>query len=136
MDRKQIEKMIAVALSPGAYDEEAISALRKAREVVRKNPALAHPEPPQALPPPPTPPPDHSIQYRISNVSRFWLPPLLSNLSEQAYGLGLRSKLSCVFSEESTAIDVRCDGPQASCGAFVAHLNWLLNHVNSQPPQT
>ena len=48
MDRKQIDKMIAVALSPGAYEEEAIVALRKAREVVKKNPALAHPEPPAA----------------------------------------------------------------------------------------
>jgi hypothetical protein len=36
MDRKRIEKMLAVAISPGAYEEEAISALRKAREVVKK----------------------------------------------------------------------------------------------------
>ena len=43
MNRKQIDKMIAVALSPGAYEEEAIVALRKAREVVKKNPELAHP---------------------------------------------------------------------------------------------
>jgi hypothetical protein len=136
MDRKHIEKMIAVALSPGAYEEEAISALRKAREVVRKNPALAHPDPPPASPPLPTPPPDHSIQYKLTKISDFWLPIILGNLSEQAYGLGLRSKLSCDFSEALRAIDIRCDGPQAACDAFVAHLNWLLNHVNSQPPQT
>jgi hypothetical protein len=29
MDRKRIEKMLAVAINPGAYEEEAIAALRK-----------------------------------------------------------------------------------------------------------
>jgi Protein of unknown function (DUF2786) len=33
MDRKRIEKMLAVAINPGVYEEEAISALRKAREI-------------------------------------------------------------------------------------------------------
>jgi Protein of unknown function (DUF2786) len=36
MDRKKIEKMLAVAISPGAYEEEAIAALRKAREIVKQ----------------------------------------------------------------------------------------------------
>ena len=74
--------MIAVALSPGAYEEEAIVALRKAREVVKKNPELAHPEPPPEPTPLPTPPSDHSIQYTVSKIPQFWLPILLSNLSE------------------------------------------------------
>jgi hypothetical protein len=136
MDRKHIDKMIAVALSPGAYEEEAIVALRKAREVVKKNPALAHPDPPSATTSPAAPKPDNSIQYRVSKISDFWLPILMGNLSEQAYGLGLRSKLSCDFSETLRAVNIRCDGPEAACDAFVAHLNWLLNHINSQPPQT
>jgi hypothetical protein len=136
MNRKQIDKMIAVALSPGAYEEEAIVALRKAREVVKKNPKLAHPEPPPAPTPLPTPPSDHSIQYTVSKIPQFWVPIFLSNLSEQAYGLGLRSKLSCDFSETLRTVDIRCDGPKAACDAFIEHLNWLLNHINSQPPQT
>jgi len=135
MDRKQIDKMIAVALSPGAYEREAIAALLKAREVVQKNPALAHPEPPA---PPPAPKPDHSIQYTVSYVTMDWLPILLGNLSEQAYGLGLRSKFSPDYSqtERGVVVDIRCDGLEAACDSFVAHLNWLLTHINSQLAKT
>jgi hypothetical protein len=67
MDRKQIDKMIAVALSPGAYEKEAIAALMKARAVVQKNPSLAHPEPLPKVPS--APKPDHSIQYTVSHVT-------------------------------------------------------------------
>ena len=49
MDRKKIEKMLAVAISPGAYEEEAIAALRKAREIVKQNPLLAHTQSPRRL---------------------------------------------------------------------------------------
>jgi hypothetical protein len=133
LDRKHIEKILAVALSPGAYEQEAIVALKKAREIVKANPALAHPEP---SPQPPIPPrPDHSIQYRVSNITPFWLGIFLSNLSEQAYGLGLKSKLSCDFSDSLTDVDIRCDGTEAACKTFVAHLEWLNNHINSQPPK-
>jgi hypothetical protein len=135
LDRKQIEKILAVALSPGAYEQEAIAALRKAREIVKANPALAHPEPPPTPKPPPAPKPDHSIQYRVSKISPFWLGIFMSNVSEEAYGLGLKSKLSCDFSESLTAVDIRCDGAEAACAAFATHLEWLLNYINSQPPQ-
>jgi hypothetical protein len=135
LDRKRVDKILAVALSPGAYEEEAIVALRKAREIVKANPVLAHPEPLLIPPSPPEPKPDHSIQYRVSNITPFWLGIFLSNLSEQAYGLGLKSKLSCDFSESLTAVDIRCDGTEAACEAFVTHLKWLNNHINSQPPK-
>jgi hypothetical protein len=133
MDRKRIEKMLAVAISPGAYEEEAISALRKAREVVKKNPLLAHPAPPT---PAPVPAPDHSVQYRATNISPFWLNIFIGGLSEQAYGLGLRSKFSFDFGVAPTAVDIRCDGPKASCESFEAHLNWVVGYINSQPPKT
>ena len=97
MNRDQIDKILAVAISPGAYEHEAIAALLKAREIVQKNPSLAHPSPAPTSTAPPVPPPDHSIQYRVDNIIPFWLSIFLSNLSEQAYGLGLRSKLSCDF---------------------------------------
>jgi hypothetical protein len=135
LDRKHVEKILAVALSPGAYEMEAIVALKKAREIVKANPALAHPESSSSPPPPIRPTPDHSIQYRVSNITPFWLGIFLSNLSEQAYGLGLKSKLSCDFSGSLTAVDIRCDGAEAACNAFVAHLQWLNDHINSQPPQ-
>src|ERR1700694_1245198 len=69
---KRIEKMLAVAISPGAFEEEAIAALRKAREFVKQNPSLAHPEPPS--PPAITVPiPDHSIEYKVANINPFWM---------------------------------------------------------------
>jgi hypothetical protein len=106
MDRKKIEKMLAVAISPGAYEEEAIATLRKAREIVKQNPLLAHPEPP---PPPPVPtvlPPDHSIEYRVTNINPFWTNILVGSLSQEAYGLGLRSKFVFDFSVTPTALDI------------------------------
>ena len=132
MDRKQIDKMIAVALSPGAYEKEAIAALMKARAVVQKNPSLAHPEPLPKVPS--APKPDHSIQYTVSHVTMDWLSVLLSSLSEQAYGLGLKSKFSCDYSNtgQGVTVNIRCDGLEAGCDAFVAHLNWLLTHINSE----
>jgi hypothetical protein len=135
MDRKKIEKMLAVAISPGAYEEEAIAALRKAREIVKQNPLLAHPEPP---PPPPVPtvlPPDHSIEYRVTNINPFWTNILVGSLSQEAYGLGLRSKFVFDFSVTPTALDIRCDGPAVGCNAFKAHLEWIIGYINAQPPQ-
>lgn len=135
VSRKQIDKILAVALNPGAYDEEAVAALRRAREIVKKNPRLAHPDPPPPSKPPSTAPPkpEHSIEYKVSKVTLFWAPIFLSNLSEKAYGLGLRSKFSCEFTEES--VDVRCDGSKESCDLFEEHLQWLIDHINSQPPK-
>jgi hypothetical protein len=135
VDRKRIDKILAVALSPGAYEEEAISALRRAREIVKKNPTLAHPEPPPPTPPTTPPPkPEHSIEYHVTKITQIWLGAFLSNVSEKAYGLGLRSKLSLDLSELPTAVDIRCDGPKEACDLFVKHLQWLIAYINSQPP--
>jgi hypothetical protein len=132
-DRDRFNKVLAVAINPGAYEREAIAALRKARDLVKTDPSLAHPPPP-----PPTPvmkgaPPDESLlQSRVTNITRFWLSIFLSNLSEQAYGLGLKSKLSCDFSVTPAAVNIRCDGSKKGCEAFQAHLDWLIGHINSQ----
>ena len=37
-NRKKLDKIIAVAVNPGAYEEEAIAALRKARALVAREP--------------------------------------------------------------------------------------------------
>jgi hypothetical protein len=58
-NRKELDKIIAVAVNPGAYEEEAITALRKARALVQENPSLAHPEP-VAQPPKSQPAQDYS----------------------------------------------------------------------------
>jgi Protein of unknown function (DUF2786) len=132
-ERDRLNKVLAVATNPGSYEQEAIAALRKARDFVKTDPSLAH------LPPaPPTPamkgarPHEASLQSKVTNITRFWLPIFLSNLSEQAYGLGLKSKLSCDFSVVPTTVNIRCDGSKKGCDAFEAHLNWLIEHINSQ----
>jgi len=133
MNREQFEKILAVAINPGAYEKEAVAALLKAREIVRENPSLAHraPEPPPP-PPPAVPPPAHSIQYRATHVAPEWSLIFLGSLSAEAYGLGLRSKFSCDFKETPTAFDIRCDGPKAACDLFATHLNWIIGYINDQ----
>ena len=131
MDREKLDKVLAVAINPGAYEEEAIAALRKAREIVKQNPALAHPEPPAA---PAIPAPDDSIEFKITNIEPFWMNILVSSLSQEAYGLGLRSKISFDYGVIPIAVDIRCDGPSASCVKFKAHLDWLIGYINEQPP--
>jgi hypothetical protein len=124
-------KVLAIAINPGAYEAEAIAALRKARYFVKTDPSLAHP-------PPLTPvikraPLDEaSLQIKVTNITSLWLPIFLSNLSEEAYGLGLKSKLSCDFSSLLTSVDIRCDGSKEGCEDFQAHLNWLVSHINSR----
>ena len=39
--REKFQKIIAVAINPGAYEDEAIAALRRARALVQENPSLA-----------------------------------------------------------------------------------------------
>lgn len=130
-DRERFEKVLAIAINPGAYENEAISALRKARELVKKDRSLAHPPPAPA--PKPAPPGDDSLEIKITRIGPFWLNILLSNLSQEAYGLGLKSKLTCDFSETPTAVNIRCDGPRDACATFRVHLKWLIDYINSQP---
>jgi hypothetical protein len=131
--RHRFNKVLAVAINPGSYSQEAIAALRKARDFVKTDPSSAH------LPsPPPTPvikraPLDEaSLQSKVTNITRFWLPIFLFNLSEQTYGLSLKSKLSCDFSVTPTTVNIRCDGSAKGCEAFEAHFNWLIEHINTQ----
>jgi hypothetical protein len=134
-DKKRYEKVLAVAINPGAYEGEAIAALLRARELVKRNPALAYsPLPPMPLRPKPAPPDEASFQAKVTNVSAFWLNIFLSNISQEAYGLGLKSKMVVDFhSPKPQAVDIRCDGPKEACEAFQTHFNWLLDNINSQP---
>jgi hypothetical protein len=38
-NRDRFDKIIAVAINPGAYEEEAMSALRRARALVKEDPS-------------------------------------------------------------------------------------------------
>lgn len=135
-DRDRLEKVIAVALNPGAYEQEAITALRKARELVRQDPELAHPPPPPTSPPEPPPPVEHSLAFQVTKIPPYWTNIFTNNVSEAAYGLGLKSKIVVELEETSRAIRIRCDGPKQACAVFEAHLNWLLTYINTQPPKS
>jgi hypothetical protein len=46
--------------------------------------------------------------------------------SQEAYGLGLKSKMVTDFSVSPMAFDIRCDGPKMACDAFEKHVTWLI----------
>jgi hypothetical protein len=83
--RDKFAKIIAVAINPGAYEDEAIAALRRARALVQENPSLAYPEPALIKR---SGREDGSYQTQISNITALVLPVLMTNLSAEAYGLG------------------------------------------------
>jgi len=135
-DRDRFNKVLAIAINPGAYESEAVAALRAARQLIKKNPALAHPPPhPQAPAPKPAPPGEYSHQVRITNVAPFWLYITINSLSQLAYGLGLKSKIVIDFKERPYALNVRCDGTKTACDAFACHVDWLIGYINLQPRQ-
>jgi hypothetical protein len=84
-ERDRFEKVLAIAINPGAYEGEAMAALRKARELVKHNPSLAHPKTPPT--PKPSFPDDDALEVKITNIFPYWLNIFLNGLSAEAYGL-------------------------------------------------
>jgi len=134
LGRDRFDKIIAIAVNPATYEEEAITALRKARELVRENRALAHPAPPPA-PPKPAPKPNYYFQVEITNIPPDWLTLVAHSLSKEAYGLGLKSKVEYDFSDTPLSLNVRADGSKEACKAFEKQFTLLIDFVNSQQRQ-
>jgi hypothetical protein len=133
-DRDRLDKVLAIAVNPGAYETEAVAALRAARQLIRKNPSLAHPPlHPRVHTPKPAPLGEHSHQVRITNLAPLWLYIAINSLSQQAYGLGLKNKIVIDFKSMPFALDVRCDGAETGCDAFARYVNRLIAYINSQP---
>jgi hypothetical protein len=130
MSRERFDKIIAIAVNPGAFEDEAIAALLKARQLAKDNPSLAHPP---SSPPVKPSSSEASKQFTITKIKRFWLNIIADNISSMAYGLDLKSKIS--FKQRPVALSIRCDGTLAACNALEAHLHWLIDYVNSQPAQ-
>ena len=125
-DRDRLEKVLALAINPGAVEGEAVAALHRARQLVKQNPSLAHP--PQQTPlPVHQPAPEATFKVKITSVHPDWIFVLVGLLSKQAYELELRSKIEFDFSQTLTTIDVVCDGPQTSCTAFEKHVEWCVD---------
>src|SRR5258706_4973908 len=111
--KDRLDKVLAVAINPGAFEQEAVAALHKARELVKRDPNLAFDL--QSAD-------EASFEVEISGVSQFWLPIVLNTLSEQAYVLSLKSKIICDFSTPTT-LRVKCDG---SWRQLARHLRNIL----------
>ena len=128
----RLDKVLAVAINPGAYEQEAVAALRKARQMVQREPAPAFNRPSTSYPFPCLDPADEaSFEVEISGVSEFWLPIVLNTLSEQAYILKLKSKFICDF-ETPTTVHLTCDGKETACEAFKEHLSALMGYIHSR----
>ena len=132
LGRDRFDKIIAIAVNPATYEEEAITALRKARELVRENRALAHPAPP---PPAPAPTQTYYFQVEITNIPPDWLTLVAHSLSKEAYGLGLKSKVEYDFSDTPLSLNVRADGSKEACKAFEKQFTLLIDFVNAQQRQ-
>ena len=131
-DRDRLEKVLALAINPGAVEGEAVAALHRARQLVKQNPSLAHP-PQQQIPSPIHQPASQAtFKVKITSVHPDWILILVGLLSKQAYVLELRSKIEFDFSQALTTIDVVCDGPQTSCRAFEKHVEWCVDYINQQ----
>jgi Protein of unknown function (DUF2786) len=130
--KDRLEKVLAVAINPGAYEEEAVAALHKARELVKRDPNLAFDLPSMSCPSPRLNPTDEmSFEVEINGVSEFWLPIVLNTLSEQAYVLRLKSRFICDFATPTT-VRVKCDGRETACEAFKKHLDSLVEYIHSR----
>jgi hypothetical protein len=136
LGRDRFDKIIAIAVNPATYEEEAITALRKARELVKEDRALAHPAP--APPPPPAPEPPEPVYYfqvEITNIPPDWLTVVAHSLSREAYELGLKSKIEYDFSDTPASLNLRADGGEEACRAFEKRFTVLMDFVNAQPRQ-
>ena len=71
-----------MAVNPGAYEDEAITALRRARALVKEDPELAYPE--VQVPPPKPPPPDDAPSANFQPLS---VPP--ANYYDQSLRRGI-----------------------------------------------
>jgi hypothetical protein len=132
LNKDRLDKVLAVAINPGAYEQEAVAAFHKARELVKRDPKLAFALPSVRYPLPRLNPADEtSFEAEISSVSEFWLPILLNTLSEQAYVLELKSKIICDFATPTT-VRIKCDGRETACEAFKEHLNSLVEYIHSR----
>jgi hypothetical protein len=95
-DRDRLKKVLAVAMHPQTVDQEAIAAFHRARDLVKANPALAHP--PEQQPPPPTSPkPETTFTANITSVHPDWILILVGILSQNAYKLDLKSQITFDF---------------------------------------
>ena len=67
-DKERFEKVLALAIDPGAYEGEAIAAFRKARELAKRNPSLTNAALSVELPMTARTEPEYSVRLRVRNI--------------------------------------------------------------------
>lgn len=132
-DRDHFNKVLTLAINPGAIEGEAIAALRRLRELVKNNPGLAHPP---SMPSPqvsPTPArPASTLNVRLTSVHPDWLLIAVSLLSRSAYQLALKYQIDFDFSAIPTAVTMICEGTDPACSSMSGQVNWIVNYINEQ----
>jgi hypothetical protein len=126
-DRERLTKVLALAMHPQTVPQEALAAFRRARDLIKANPDLAHP--PQSQKPAP-PPPQTTYETTITQVHPDWILVLVGNLSLKAYELDLKSKITFDFMQQPVAVNVVCDGLDEACLEFQKHVQWFIDYVN------
>jgi hypothetical protein len=132
-DRDQFNKVLTLAINPGSIEGEAVAALRRLRELVAKNPTLAHPTshlPQVARAPPPEP--NATLNVRVTGVHPDWLLIGVSLLSRTAFELTLKYRIDFDFSEIPTVLTLVCEGTDQACSAMSDDVTWLINYINKQ----
>jgi hypothetical protein len=130
--RGRLEKVLALAINPGAVEGEAIAALLRARELVKQNPALAHPPSPAPISSSKPDHPESSFRVRITGVHPDWLLILVSLLSNTGYEVGVKYRIDFDFSETFVAVTTVCNGTEAQCKAYEFNVEWSVNYINDK----
>jgi hypothetical protein len=130
-ERERFTKVLALAMHPETIPGEALAAFHRARELVKSNPKLTGP------PVPPTAAtrksaPEASYSARISSVHPDWVLIVVSLLSERAYKLDLKCKITFDFSGPLTAIELVWSGSKQACDGQQRTVEWVVNYVNKK----
>jgi hypothetical protein len=125
-DRDQFNKVLTLAINPGAIEGEAVAALMRLRELVAKNPELAHPHSPVPVAPAP-PPATATLNVRVTGVHPDWLLIAVSLLSRTAFELALKYRIDFDFAHIPTVLTVVCEGTDEACSAMSKDVTWVID---------
>jgi hypothetical protein len=131
--RIRFEKISALAVNPGALEGEAIAALQRARELVKRNPELAHPPspPPSAVKKLETKP-EATFKATITKAHPDWLLILVNLMSKCGHELGVKYRISFDFAQTPIAVTMICEGSKEACETFERNVVWCVNYINKQ----
>jgi hypothetical protein len=131
-DRDRLTKVLALAMHPQTVPNEAMAAFRRARDLVKANPSLAHPPSPPPPKSPATPAPEATFSANITSVHPDWILILVGSLSQRAYKLDLKHKIGFDFTQTLTSVQLVCEGTQDACNSIEKHMHWIIGYINDK----